>query len=325
MLMRPPRSPAKLAGRPSFDARPPMLIALALPLMIGLQGPPPPGGPEGLPATPPAALAQARCGGALKQGGLVVCTGPAGTRFTLGDTSLATDETGAVAFGLGRMAGSEVAVTARAPSGEMATFALPVAERRDETSVLTGIDCDKIDARTPEQKAHAARSWEIKQDGWARFHPGRGALDGFIVPSEGPVSSPFGYVRKYVTEGCPTTESPHFGHDIAAPTGTPVVAPAAGVVTLAEDDLYYEGGTVFLDHGHGLVSIFLHMSEVEAELGDVLAPGDPVGKIGATGRVTGPHLHWAVKWRDTSRETRDRDFYIDPALLLELEATSVAN
>lgn len=300
-----------------------MLGALVLPLLIGLQGPPPPGG---LPVTandtettttPPTDMVET-CGGALKQGGLIVCSGAPGARFTLGDTTLTADETGAVSFGLGRKAADTVEISSYDPASNSATYVLPIAARQDETSVLTGIDCDKIDARTPEQKAHAARSWEIKQDGWARFNPGRGPLDGFIPPAEGRVSSPFGYIRQYVTEGCPTTESPHFGHDIAAPTGTPVVAPAAGIVTLAEDDLYYEGGTVFLDHGHGLVSIFLHMSEVEAELGDVLAPGDPVGKIGATGRVTGPHLHWAVKWRDTSRETRDRDFYIDPALLLEL-------
>ena len=125
-------------------------------------------------------------------------------------------------------------------------------------------------------------------------------------------------MRKYVTEGCPTKERPHFGYDIAAPTGAPIIAPAAGIVTLAEDDLYYEGGTVFLDHGQGLVSIFLHMSQVDVEVGDVLQAGDGIGAVGATGRVTGAHLHWAVKWRNTTSDSRDGDFYIDPALLLDM-------
>ncbi|MEM9667456.1 MAG: M23 family metallopeptidase [Pseudomonadota bacterium] len=260
------------------------------------------------------------CSGALTQGGLIICKGSPGTRFTLGDTTLIADETGAVAFGLGRKAPASVTIAASGPASSATTFELPIAPRRDETSTLKGINCDKIDARTEEQKAQASRSWAKKQDGWKSFHPGRGGLDGFIRPAAGPTSSPFGFVRKYVTEGCPTKERPHFGYDIAAPTGAPIVAPAAGTVTLADDDLYYEGGTVFLDHGHGLVSIFLHMSEVEAEVGDVLAAGDPIGKIGATGRVTGAHLHWGVKWRNPMSEDRSGDFYIDPALLLDMPA-----
>ncbi|MEO0882220.1 MAG: M23 family metallopeptidase [Pseudomonadota bacterium] len=258
------------------------------------------------------------CSGALTQGGLIICKGTPGTRFTLGEVTLTADETGAVAFGLGRKAASSVTISASGPASAATTFDLAIAERKDETSVLNGINCDKIDARTEEQKAEASRSWVKKQDGWKNFNPGRGALDGFIRPAPGPTSSPFGYVRKYVTTGCPVRERPHFGYDIAAPTGTPIVAPAAGIVTLADDDLYYEGGTVFLDHGHGLVSIFLHMSEIDTEVGDVLAAGDPIGKIGATGRVTGAHLHWGVKWRNPTSDDRSNDFYIDPALLLSM-------
>ncbi|MEO9968758.1 MAG: M23 family metallopeptidase [Hyphomonadaceae bacterium] len=261
---------------------------------------------------------QTTCGGVLVQGGLIICKGPVGTRFTLGDTILTTDNTGHVSFGLGRKASSPIAISVTPENGEPRSISLDLAIRNDETAVLRGIDCDKIDARTEEQKAHASRSWVKKQDGWQNFNAGRGGLDGFLRPAEGPVSSPFGYVRQYVTEGCPTKERPHFGYDIAAPTGAPIIAPAAGIVTLAETDLYYEGGTVFLDHGQGLVSLFLHMSELDVAVGDTLEAGELIGKIGATGRVTGAHLHWAVKWRNMSRSDRDGDFYIDPALLLEL-------
>ena len=267
----------------------------------------------------PVAPAPASCDGALQQGGLIICRGAPGTRFTLGETSLIADETGAVAFGLGRKAAASVSIKATSPNNVTASFALPITPRNDETATLKGIDCDKIDARTEEQKAHAGRSWVKKQDAWKNFNSGRGGLDGFIRPAQGPVSSPFGYVRKYVTEGCPTKERPHFGYDIAAPTGAPIIAPAGGIVTLAETDLYYEGGTVFLDHGHGLVSIFLHMSAIDVAVGDTLEAGDPLGEIGATGRVTGAHLHWAVKWRNTQSDSRDGDFYIDPALLLEMQ------
>lgn len=259
------------------------------------------------------------CDGALTQGGLIICKGAPGTRFTLGKTTLTADETGAVAFGIGRKSASQIRVTATGPDSAMTSYDLPIQPRNDETATLTGIDCDKIDARTEEQKSHASRSWVKKQDGWKNFNAGRGGLEGFIRPAQGPVSSPFGYIRKYVTEGCPTKERPHFGYDIAAPTGAPIIAPAAGVVTLAEDDLYYEGGTVFLDHGHGLVSLFLHMSKLDVKVGDVLEAGAQIGEVGASGRVTGAHLHWAVKWRNPESQSRDGDFYIDPALLLDMK------
>lgn len=271
-------------------------------------------------AKPPLPLDYASgCSGALVQGGLIICRGAPGTRFRLGETELTADSSQSVTFGLGRKAAGSVSIDITPQTGlTPQTVTLEIAPREDETAILRGINCDKIDARTEEQKAHAGRSWVKKQDGWQSFNEGRGALDGFLRPAEGPVSSPFGYVRKYVTDGCPTKERPHFGYDIAAPIGAPIIAPAAGIVTLAEPDLYYEGGTVFLDHGQGLVSLFLHMSALDVAVGDVLEAGDRVGEIGATGRVTGAHLHWAVKWRDTSRPDRDGDFYIDPALLLDL-------
>ena len=300
-----------------------MLQALFFPAvyatLLPLEQPVPPPPPPIVTALDESAQADTpSCGGALVQGGLIICRGAPGTDFQLGDTVLTTDTSGSVSFGLGRKASSPIVINATDMQQNLHTFTMDVAARNDETATLRGIDCDKIDARTEEQKAHAGRSWVKKQDAWQTFNNGRGGLDGFVRPAEGPVSSPFGYVRKYVTQGCPTKERPHFGYDIAAPTGAPIIAPAAGIVTLAETDLYYEGGTVFLDHGQGLVSIFLHMSQLDVDVGDVLEAGHPIGEIGATGRVTGAHLHWAVKWRNTSRSDRDGDFYIDPALLLDL-------
>jgi murein DD-endopeptidase MepM/ murein hydrolase activator NlpD len=94
--------------------------------------------------------------------------------------------------------------------------------------------------------------------------------------------------------------------DVAVPTGTPVHAPAAGVVTLAEPDLFFSGGTVILDHGYGLSSSFLHMSAVDVAPGDEVQRGDLLGAVGATGRATGPHLDWRMSWRSER---------IDPQLL----------
>jgi murein DD-endopeptidase MepM/ murein hydrolase activator NlpD len=92
----------------------------------------------------------------------------------------------------------------------------------------------------------------------------------------------------------------HSGIDIARPTGTPVVAPADGVVILAADHPFtLEGNLLMIDHGHGLNSAFLHLSRIDVRVGDHVRQGDPIGAVGATGRATGPHLHWSLRWRDT--------------------------
>ncbi len=126
---------------------------------------------------------------------------------------------------------------------------------------------------------------------------------GFVWPAIGPISGVYGSRR--VLNGEP--KRPHYGVDVAAPEGSPVVAPADGIVALAEDDLYYTGGTVMLDHGHGLTSVFLHMSEVAAPLGARVRQGELIGRIGATGRVTGAHLDWRINLFTTR---------LDPALLV---------
>jgi murein DD-endopeptidase MepM/ murein hydrolase activator NlpD len=117
----------------------------------------------------------------------------------------------------------------------------------------------------------------------------------FSMPVPGPSTSSYG--RLTVINGKPGSR--HQGADFRAALGTPVTAPNAGVVVLASD-LYYAGGTVILDHGQGLVSLFAHLSQVGVEVGARVAQGEPIGKAGATGRVTGPHLHWAVRLHGTS-------------------------
>ncbi len=264
------------------------------------------------------------CGGALAQGGLLVCEGPEGAAFTYGDLTLTAGADGLAVFGLKRNAELETSVGVETPAGMSTSLPITLATRKDDYRVIEGLDCDKVDARTPEQKDHAARSWVKKQDAFASFNPGPGPSTGFVVPSVGRPTSPFGPTRKYIGvsaetgEACEST-SVHRGYDLATPIGTPVTAPASGTVVLADPDLYYEGGTVFLDHGHGLVSVFIHLSSIDVEVGDVVERGDLLAKTGNTGRTTGPHLHWAVKWRNPASDSRDGDFYIDPALLLELE------
>ncbi len=112
---------------------------------------------------------------------------------------------------------------------------------------------------------------------------------GFIQPLQGRVSSLFGHRRFFNGQA----RNPHSGLDIAAPTGSEISAPAAGEVTLV-DDLYYNGKTIFLDHGQGLITMYCHLSESLVTQGERVTQGEVIGLVGATGRVTGPHLHWSV-------------------------------
>jgi murein DD-endopeptidase MepM/ murein hydrolase activator NlpD len=130
----------------------------------------------------------------------------------------------------------------------------------------------------------------------------------FAWPVEGRISGRFGNQRVYVVGDKDVPKAPHSGMDIAVPQGTPVKAPAAGIVTFADSDLYLTGGTVLLDHGHGVSSNFLHMSRIDVKVGERIEQGQVIGAVGMTGRATGPHLHWGMNWFDVR---------IDPLLVLE--------
>jgi murein DD-endopeptidase MepM/ murein hydrolase activator NlpD len=128
----------------------------------------------------------------------------------------------------------------------------------------------------------------------------------FIKPVVGPYSSPFGLKRFFNGE----PRNPHSGIDIAAPSGTPIYAPAQGKVVLT-GDFFFNGNVVYMDHGQGLISMFCHLSAIDVKPGDTLKQGELLGKVGATGRVTGPHLHWSVSLNNAR---------IDPLILLPKDA-----
>lgn len=146
----------------------------------------------------------------------------------------------------------------------------------------------------PEDLARIERELAEQNRAYQTFSPRQPSNLLFDKPVAGPMSSPFGLRRFFNGQ----ERNPHSGLDFAASRGTPIKAPAAGRVLLV-GDYFFNGRTVFLDHGQGLISMFCHLSEVEVRPGEEVARGGVVGRVGATGRATGPHLHWNVSLNDT--------------------------
>lgn len=150
--------------------------------------------------------------------------------------------------------------------------------------------------------ARIERELAAQNDAYRQFSARQPSNLLFDRPVNGPLSSPFGLRRFFNGE----ERNPHSGLDFAVPAGTPVKAPAAGRVILV-GDYFFNGKTVFVDHGQGLISMFCHLSQIGVKVGDGLARGAVLGKVGATGRATGPHLHWNVSLNDAR---------VDPAIFI---------
>ena len=148
---------------------------------------------------------------------------------------------------------------------------------------------DRLVNPNPRDLARIGKEAGRMRAAYALVSSEREDLHPFLLPVEGEVSSPFG--RKRVLNG--QARSPHQGLDIAADTGAPIIAPAAGVVVVT-GDFFFNGNTVLIDHGGGLVTMYCHLHEVRVKEGEALARGTVFGSVGATGRATGPHLHWTV-------------------------------
>ena len=242
-------------------------------------------------------------GNAIQGGMLRGHTLPSAT-VTFADITVPVLPDGAFLLGLGRdmPRSNELTIT----TDETCVQQVAVAAREYRLQEITGVPQQTV---TPSEdhleriRAERAKVRTAKAQRLALDDGFRAVRDGFAWPVTGRISGVYGSQRIY--NGTPGT--PHYGVDVARPTGTPVTAPAAGRVTLAEPDLFYSGGTVILDHGYGLSSSFLHLSEVLVSVGDQLAPGDLIGAIGATGRATGPHLDWRMSWFNQR---------IDPQLLV---------
>lgn len=241
--------------------------------------------------------------GHLIQGGLIWGNVPPGSTVNLDGSSLDVLEDGTFFAGFGRNAASTSELVIDGPVSCRQT--LTVKSREYLISRVEGVPQQTV---TPSEEHLARINRERAIVGAAKSQwlqrPDllNNALAGFEWPTTGRISGVYGSQRIY--NGTP--KNPHYGVDVAVPTGTPVYAPTAGVITLVEPDLFYSGGTVILDHGYGLSSSFLHMSKVRVAVGQEIYTGDLIGEVGATGRATGPHLDWRMSWRSER---------VDPQLL----------
>ncbi len=250
----------------------------------------------------PLAAHELRLDGPLVQGGLVIGVTEADAQVRIDGRRVRVSAEGIFLIGFGRDESGPIELEVRHGDGGVTTRRLVIEPRQYKLQRIDGLparmvnpDADAL-ARIQREGAMiaAVRSLDSSEPLFA---------GGFVWPARGPISGVYGSQR--ILNGEP--KRPHYGVDVAAPTGTPVRAPADGIVALAESDLYYTGGTVMLDHGHGLTSVYSHLSALTVSLGQSVSQGDMIGRIGATGRVTGAHLDWRVNLFKTR---------LDPALLV---------
>lgn len=244
------------------------------------------------------------CHGIAKQGGLVVCQTKPNAKVEVGrsenDTYTQTaGPDGRILVGFDR---DEPNAFVRVGD---ARVDFDITPRDYDTSRIDGLPKNMVSEYTEEELVRIRKASALKKVGFASMVEEIGFKDGFIYPVADHIKTTnFGAQR--ILNGDP--KSPHFGVDLAAPKGTPIVAPADGIVSLASEEMYFEGSLIMIDHGQGLISYYLHNEDVLVEEGQRVVQGQQIGTVGSRGRSTGPHLCWRLKWRGRN---------LDPELLTE--------
>lgn len=248
------------------------------------------------------AAAEPELKGVFVQGGLIVGRTEPGAQVQIDGQDIKVGDYGHFVFGIGRDDVGYVTVQVRSQAQEwQESFAIQPREfdiqRVDGLPQQTVTPDPETQARIREDNARIGAARNVVSD---RFD----FAGDFEWPAQGRITGVYGSQR--ILNGVPGAI--HWGLDIAAPTGTPVYAPAGGEVRLIAPDMVLSGGTIIIDHGHEVFSSFLHLHAIHVQEGQIVQAGDRIGEIGATGRATGPHLDWRMNWRDVR---------VDPWLLLE--------
>lgn len=242
--------------------------------------------------------------GTAIEGGLIIARTAPDNSVTVDSTPIEVAQNGVFVVGFHRDADTPTTIIITVPDGTAFSSALLATQRQYKIQRIDGLKSAMV---TPPPTVLA----RIKADGAAvraartLSAPLGDFWRGFDWPASGPISGVFGSQR--ILNGKP--RQPHYGLDIAGPTGTPVTAPASGHISMVKD-LYYSGWTIVIAHGLGVNSSFLHLDTVAVKTGMKVERGHLIGTIGATGRATGPHLDWRIDWQGRR---------IDPGLLLGLK------
>ncbi len=249
-------------------------------------------------------LAELRCEGPFVQGGAVLCEAPPGTRIQMGGIGTVADDDGVFVVGFDRDAARTEVALVEFLDGRISEYVFSIETRHYDVSRIDGLPPSQVDSYSEKALRQIKDSSNRKRRGDASRARLSAYRERFIWPINGRKTSSFGAQR--ILNGI--EKRPHYGVDLAAPTGTPIVAPADGVITLADSDLYFEGAMIVIDHGQGFLSKYLHVSRIDVEVGQSVHRGERIGAVGSRGRSTGPHLCWRLKWRDRN---------LDPELWIE--------
>lgn len=243
--------------------------------------------------------------GRWRQGAAVFGSVAPGSALKFGDRAVSVSDEGRFVVGIAYDAGPAAELVVTDPAGAVHRYEYSVESRTYDVQRIGGLPQAMVEPPPEVQQrieedqrlVSEARQFDSRIDEFAGT---------FVWPVAAQVTGVYGSNR--ILNGVP--RQPHFGIDLAAPEGTPVRAAAGGVVRLAARDLYFTGGTIILDHGHGLTTTYLHLSKLGVEQGQTVSRGAVIGRVGRTGRATGPHLCWRANWFDVR---------LDASLLLQPE------
>jgi murein DD-endopeptidase MepM/ murein hydrolase activator NlpD len=241
--------------------------------------------------------------GTPQQSGILVGETVAGATIDAGGIVTQAGSDGRFIIGFDRDAPALATITATS-GGRRAVRTFNVAPRAYQVRSISGLPAATVNP-PPEAMARIERESALKARLFnSRDATARGFAERFRWPlASVRVTSPWGAVRRLNGQ----LQRPHYGIDLGGATGTPIFAPASGVVIMAEPDMHFEGGLIAIDHGQGLLSIYLHQSRLIATVGQRVVAGTQIGAIGSKGRATGPHLCWRLRWRGRQ---------LDPSLLV---------
>jgi hypothetical protein len=250
--------------------------------------------------------------GQWRQGGFVFGrTWPRAAIHVDGEAMTAASEHGLFVVGFDRDAGPITTIEARSALTSLSRT-LDIAHGTFPESHIDGLPHDTVEPSDPALLERIRQEAALKAVGFASRIDADDFRSGFVWPlAEYRISSLWGAQR--FLNGTPAR--PHYGIDLAAPQGTPIHAPADGVVAFSRSGMHFEGGLVLIDHGQGLVSCYLHQSQIDVAVGQRLTRGQEIGRVGMEGRATGPHLCWRMKWRDRN---------LDPSLMVGAAAPTTS-